>query len=162
MAHGPKRETAYLRMSMLGCLCGAMISLTGCANTDLELEGGLFDLVGISSSALSESNREPKVAARNPLVVPPRTDRLPPPGTRAVAAPAPATAPQQAWPVDPEARKVAMAKAAKERHKAFCQSSAVKDGVKVRDNEWFDKLSGETARCAPSWGRLYERKAGSN
>jgi hypothetical protein len=139
-------------------MCAMAFSLTACGNTDLELQGGLFDLVGISSDALQASSGEPKVAARNPLVVPPRLDRLPAPGTRA-AAPAAAVQPQ-AWPVDPEARKVAMAKAAKDRRKAHCQSSVIKDGEKVRGTEWFDKLSGETARCPPSWGHMYEKKAG--
>ena len=116
--------------------------------------------MGISSDALQSSNQEPKVAARNPLVVPPRMNRLPAPGTRS-AAPA-AVAQQQAWPVDPEARKVAMAKAAKDRRNVYCQSSVIKDGEKVRGSDWFDKLSGDTARCPPSWGRLYEKKAGTN
>ena len=161
MAATPTRKLAHLRVSLLGCVCAMALSLTGCASYDLELQGGLFDLAGISGSALKGSSAEPKVAARNPLVVPPRTDKLPQPGARRAAAP-PAVAPQQAWPVDPETRKVAMAKAAKDRRRAYCQSTTVKDGVKVRDSEWFDTLSGEKARCPPSWGRMYERKAGTN
>ena len=51
------------------------------ARDGLEVNGKLFDWMGISSSAMEQSQREPQVAARAPLVLPPNSNRLPEPGS---------------------------------------------------------------------------------
>ena len=53
-----------------------------CGGVDgLELNGKLFDWMGVSSSAMEQSKREPQLAARAPLVLPPNSNRLPEPGS---------------------------------------------------------------------------------
>lgn len=51
--------------------------LCGCSMDDVELNGGIFDALGVNNQTKSE---EPKLAARTPLVVPPTTSSLPVPG----------------------------------------------------------------------------------
>ena len=58
----------------------ATLVLGGCAD-GLEVNGKLFDWMGISSSAMEQNKREPQVAARAPLVLPPNSNRLPEPGS---------------------------------------------------------------------------------
>jgi hypothetical protein len=59
-------------------LCLAL-SAGGCSGDDIQFNGGLFDMVGLSDATKVKSS-EPKVAERQPLVVPPSLDRLPAPG----------------------------------------------------------------------------------
>ncbi len=58
--------------------------LGGCSGDDVELNGKIFDVVGIGSGSKS-SGDEPKLAARSPLVVPPNVERLPQPGAQPAA-----------------------------------------------------------------------------
>ena len=53
----------------------------GCSMDDVQFNGGLFDMAGLSDSAKAKlKSGDPKVAERAPLVVPPSLERLPPPG----------------------------------------------------------------------------------
>lgn len=54
------------------------VSLAGCSGDDVELNGKIFDAVGLNSG--SAKSAEPKLAARAPLVMPPNPDRVPEPG----------------------------------------------------------------------------------
>ena len=55
----------------------------GCGTDDIQFNGGLFDMVGLSDAAKAKTKSgDPKVAERAPLVVPPSLQRLPPPGER--------------------------------------------------------------------------------
>ncbi len=56
----------------------AAVAVGGCSMDDVELNGGLFDAVGIGANQPKAA--EPKLAARTPLVVPPSTASLPAPG----------------------------------------------------------------------------------
>ncbi len=58
----------------------ASLAVAGCGTDDVELNGKIFDALGVSGSQKNRSD-EPKVAARNGLVVPPNTGSLPPPGS---------------------------------------------------------------------------------
>ena len=58
---------------------------SGCSMDDVQLNGGIFDVVGLSDAAKAKSGSEPKIAARAPLVVPPSLDRLPEPGSEEAA-----------------------------------------------------------------------------
>jgi len=60
------------------------LSAGGCSMDDVQFNGGLFDMVGLSDAAKVKPG-EPKMAERQPLVVPPSLDRLPPPGEPAQA-----------------------------------------------------------------------------
>src|SRR5215510_328571 len=93
---------------MLGAL-----ALGGCDS--IALEGKVFDWMGISSSALDEKTRDPKMAERAPLVVPPSVNRLPEPGSGKSANP------DLAALNDPERKKEADAKERERLHLAYCR-----------------------------------------
>jgi hypothetical protein len=63
-----------LRASIFCCA----IALAGCSADDVELNGKIFDAVGLNQK---QSTREPKLAERAPLVMPPDLARVPEPGT---------------------------------------------------------------------------------
>ena len=93
----------------------AALALSACAD-GLELNGKIFDTMGISSAALDAKRTEPKLAERAPLVMPPDASRLPEPGSGQ----APAIA-QASWPDDPEARKARADEERKRLHAAYCR-----------------------------------------
>ena len=95
--------------------CG-LLSLGGCSGYDVELNGGVFDMLGVSGKQQSRA-REPKVVARQGLVVPPSTASLPEPGS---AQPQVAAAGGQNWPVDPDRAKALQKDARQAQHDAFC------------------------------------------
>lgn len=51
--------------------------LAGCAADDVELNGKLFDAVGLNQKS---KTTEPKMVSRAPLVMPPNPERVPEPG----------------------------------------------------------------------------------
>ena len=95
---------------------GAMlaVAIAGCSNSDVELKGGLFDLMGVNGSQGSAS--EPKLASRPGIVMPPATASLPKPG-----GPPKLVTNGEAFPVNPEEAKKAQVADVVKRHKAFCE-----------------------------------------
>jgi hypothetical protein len=92
------------------------LTLGACSGFDgVQLEGKLFDWMGVSSSALSERAREPKMVDRAPLVVPPNVSRLPDPA----ATPVPDG--DIAALKDPDQRKKAAAAERERLHLAYCR-----------------------------------------
>jgi len=100
-----------------GALAGGMLVcaglLSGCAD-GIELNGKIFDMMGISSAAQEANRSEPKLAERAPLVLPPRVDRLPEPGTEKAPT-------ETVWPDDAEQRKVREASERERLHLAYCR-----------------------------------------
>jgi hypothetical protein len=92
---------------------GASLALSGCAD-GIDLNGKVFDWMGISSSALAVRRAEPKLAERAPLVIPPDASRLPEPGSGQASQTA------MAWPDDAEQRKQREAKERERLHLAYC------------------------------------------
>jgi len=88
--------------------------LSGCSD-GVELNGKIFDALGVSSAAQAKSSREPKMPARSGLVLPPDPTRLPEPGTGE-------TGPDVALSAvaDPDAKKAADAAERARLHKAYC------------------------------------------
>ena len=68
-------------LCMTALTLGATLALAGCGGDGVELNGKLFDWMGVSESANSATKREPKLADRSPLIVPPNMQRLPEPGS---------------------------------------------------------------------------------
>lgn len=100
-----------------GLLLIGTLSLSGCGGVDgVALNGAMFDWMGISESALSKKQTDPKVAERAPLVLPPNPNRLPEPGSGAVVQNG-----DMSWPTDPEQKKVADAKERERQHLAYCR-----------------------------------------
>jgi hypothetical protein len=103
-----------------GVAVAVALLLTACAD-GLELNGRMFDALGISSAAIDAKRAEPKLADRAPLVMPPDVSRLPEPGSGQSPSVALAAAPQGAWPDDPEERKARDAKERERLHLAYCR-----------------------------------------
>ena len=87
----------------------------GCSGDDIQFNGGLFDMVGLSDAAKVKSS-EPKVAERQPLVVPPSLERLPAPGEPAQAQDAQLAAIQ-----DPDVVKKASKEELERRQAEYCK-----------------------------------------
>ena len=111
-AKGRRRRAALLSL----VACGSLVAgLAGCSGADsgVELNGKIFDMVGMSGSA-KKSGGEPKLPERAPLVPPPRTDALPAPDS------AQAGTTHMAWPNDPDRQRAAAAAAAKKSSDKRC------------------------------------------
>jgi hypothetical protein len=92
----------------------AALGLSACSD-GVALEGKIFDWMGISASALEGKSRDPKMADRAPLVVPPNVSRLPEPGSGKTADA------EIAALNDPELKKQAAAKERERLHLAYCR-----------------------------------------
>ncbi|HRD75546.1 MAG TPA: hypothetical protein PK264_06355 [Hyphomicrobiaceae bacterium] len=110
------------RRAVAALAVSSALALTGCAAGDVELNGKIFDALGVSA-ATSKPSREPKLAARAPLVLPPSADRLPDPNAVPVAASG-----DPAWPVDADQKRVGTVADAARKHTEFC-----------RDGNWKEK-----------------------
>jgi len=107
--------------------------LSACAD-GIELNGKIFDTIGVSSAALDTKRSEPKLAERAPLVMPPDVSRLPDPGSGQAP-----VVQQAAWPDDPEARKVRDAKERERLHLAYCRGEI----------QWKEKAFNKESAGAP-------------
>ena len=112
---------------------GSALLLAGCADAGLDLNGKVFDYLGISPAAQEARRYEPQVAERAPLVMPPDTKALPRPGSGQ------APSPQLAWPDDPDQRKAREAKEREQLHLAYCRG----------DIQWKDKALNRESVGAP-------------
>lgn len=90
------------------------LGLSGCSD-GVALEGKLFDWMGVSASALDQKSRDPKMADRAPLVVPPSVTRLPEPGSGKTDDTSVAAL------NDPELKKKAAAQERERLHLAYCR-----------------------------------------
>lgn len=89
------------------------LALSACGGVDgVDFNGKIFDIMGLSNS--DTKAREPKMADRAPLVVPPNVTRLPEPGSGQSSADVAAIN-------DPELRKQAAAKERERLHLAYCR-----------------------------------------
>ena len=114
-------------------------TLAGCGGFDgVELNGGVFDLMGIGTN--SASAKEPVVPQRAGLVLPPRNDALPLPGTEVAAAG------NAAWPVDPEERKRQQNDAVRKQHAEFCAKAMQRKKAMGDDTP----TQGPAGRCEAS------------
>jgi hypothetical protein len=102
------------RLTVAGIAAVVSIALSGCGGFDgVELNGKVFDAIGISTASLQNSKKEPKLAERAPLVLPPNAQRLPEPGADA----APDVATQLN---DPERKRIAALEERERLHKQYC------------------------------------------
>ena len=74
------------KTALLAALALALPGLAGCSMDDVQLNGKVFDAMGMNTTG-SVKKDDPKMAAREPLVVPPGLDSLPPPGSGKEAQP---------------------------------------------------------------------------
>jgi hypothetical protein len=97
----------------LAAIVVSALALSGCDS--VALEGKVFDWMGISGSALDQKTRDPQMADRAPLVVPPNVSRLPEPGSGKTGSEDVASL------QDPELKKQAAAKERERLHLAYCR-----------------------------------------
>jgi hypothetical protein len=110
------RLRPYLRQIATAAVLASALAAGGCGGADgVELNGKLFDMMGVSSAAQNASTRDPQMAERAPLVVPPNVARLPEPGSGKVGSEEVASL------KDPEQRKLAAAKERERLHLAYCR-----------------------------------------
>lgn len=123
------------------CTLALVISLGGCSAGDVELNGAVFDYLGVSSKTQGPTGVA-KLPPRAGIVVPPSTEKLPEPGsgveTGSVAS--------ESWPADPEQSRIAAAGDLERRHAAFCQEALWK--AKVRNDQ--APVRGPNGVCNPS------------
>jgi hypothetical protein len=100
---------AIPRMFAVVSIC---VALSGCAD-GLELNGKIFDVLGVSAAAQAQAKAEPKMAHRSALVLPPDATRLPAPGSGDEP-------PSVAALNDPDKMKVVAAAERERLHKAYC------------------------------------------
>jgi hypothetical protein len=153
---GDAGMTGRIRIATLAlCLAAVGAGLSGCSGADsgVELNGKVFDTLGLSGAAKKAS--EPKLAERAPLVPPPRTDALPAPGS------AQADAGHMAWPDDPDRRKAAAAAVQSKAANKYCTDPMIgrPDAERLkRDSDCADKNGGILA-TATGW--LNPKKEGA-
>lgn len=152
--------SATKRVVAVALSLGLAVSVAGCAGTDIEFNGGIFDAVGLSS--IGKKKTEPQLVNRTGIVVPPTTASLPVPGSGQTNNGQPVGVAGAQWPVDQEADKEAKKTALQQQHDAFCEDARRKyDG-----NIISDLPKGPLGSCEQSIFRsltgkpMYERKAG--
>ena len=106
----------YLTQFAAAAAVASALSLTACGGVEgIDLNGKVFDWLGVSSASQEGRTREPKMADRAPLVVPPDVKRLPEPGSGQT------TSNDIASLNDPDLRKQATAKERERLHLAYCR-----------------------------------------
>ncbi len=123
-----------LRMFKFAAPVAAAVFVSACGGYGVELKGGVFDALGVNDV---NTRKEPKLANRPGLVVPPSTASLPTPGS---APPTAVAANGEAFPVNPEQAQQQNKDVVLARHNAFCEKSRQRYGVgiasKIEDSPW--------------------------
>lgn len=118
------------------------LAIAGCSADDVQLNGKIFDAVGLNS--IGKKSAEPKMADRAPLVMPPSLDRVPEPGRPADAAANDVTAL-----VDDPDRKAKTNRAELEKQQAeYCKTNY--ELAKARGDDNADLATGPLGPCRAS------------
>ena len=114
------------KIAILTVLSGFGVAMAGCGVDGVELHGGVFDAMGISSKSMAKA-KEPQLKPRHALVVPPDIQALPAPGSGNAG-----TQGAQNWPQDPEELKRARAAQEKRNIAKYCD-----------DRDWWERSKPE-------------------
>lgn len=129
------------KTALLATLALTLPGLAGCSMDDVQLNGKIFDAMGMNTTG-SVKKGDPKMAVREPLVVPPGLDSLPPPGSGQEAQPSLAEI------QDPD-RKQKVSQADLEKQQAeYCKVHY--DQALARGDDSADSASGPLGSCHPS------------
>ena len=118
--------------------CAAV--LAACSAGDVELNGKVFDVMGMTAS--KQSGKDPKLAARAPIVLPPALDRLPEPGEATETASIPEVK-------DADEQKI-VAKAELERQQAEYCKVHYEQAKQRGDTAGAEAAKGPLGECRPS------------
>jgi hypothetical protein len=121
---------------MLACIA---VGLSGCASGDVEMNGALFDYLGMGKAGPAKASQ---AADRQGLVLPPSLDRLPEPGSGAVTA----AATQVAMPVNPETKALVNVAEQKKQQTAACDKAM----MTAKMNKEIGPVQGPFGQCNPS------------
>ena len=113
------------------------LPLGGCSD-GLELNGKIFDLLGVSSAAQAAKSSEPKLAARPGLVLPPDASRLPEPGKGGADDSSVALAAV----VDPDVKRATDAKERERLHQLYCSGQM----------NWKERIADKSAQPTSPYG----------
>jgi hypothetical protein len=112
IARGLNRFKA--RPLLMAVVIAPVLALGGCFE-GTEVNGKIFDLLGVSTASQDRARAEPKMTPRSGLVLPPDAQRLPAPGSDDVTVAASVTSLN-----DPEKAKANAAAERARLHKAYC------------------------------------------
>ncbi len=133
-------DTNRLRGLFAAAAVALAAGLGGCSAGDVELNGAVFDYLGVGAKSQNANNA--KVPERQGLVLPPNLERLPEPGSGALAA----QQGNEAMPVDPEQKRVAAATKAEAQHREYCERAM----QKARMMKDLSPVNGPLGRCDSS------------
>lgn len=119
----------------------AALLLAGCSAGDVEFNGKAFDAIG-ATGLLGKASGQAKLAERQPLIVPPSTDKLPQPGSGPVEEPAVAEI------QDPDKAKIVSASDMERKQAEFCKANY--EPAKARGDATADHIVGPTGPCRKS------------
>jgi hypothetical protein len=130
-------EMNRMRALVIASVFTVAAALGGCSAGDVELNGSIFDTLGVGSK--SASANVARVPERQGLVLPPNLERLPEPGSGALAQ-------QDGLPVDPEQKRAANASQAQVKHNEYCAKALQKARI-LGD---LSPVNGPLGRCDKS------------
>lgn len=110
------RPRPFLKPLAGAAALACLMALGGCAGgfDGIDLNGKVFDWMGVSAASQAARDKEPKLADRAPLVLPPDPNRLPEPGSGQAAT-------VIAGIEDPDVKKAEAAKERERLHLAYCR-----------------------------------------
>lgn len=130
------RAFRFSRAVAFACAASA---LAGCSPGDVQLNGKLFDVMGLNSN---EAPKEAKMAERAPLVLPPNAQRLPSPGSGPTATTALAEI------KDPDANSKASQAELERQQAEFCKKNY--EEPKSRGDQTVEGVKGPLGLCRGS------------
>jgi hypothetical protein len=134
--------TSVLRRWTLVLACAsAALAAAGCSAGDIALEGKVFDYMGIGSNS-ENKGKEPRVAERSGLVLPPNLNQLPQPGSGQE------DDGQLATLDDPDRKKVTNKAELERRQAEYCKVHY--EQAKTRGDTSADNATGPLGACRPS------------
>lgn len=126
---------------MRGAALALCLTLAGCGGVDgVEFNGAIFNAIGLGGS--DAKDKDPIVAPRAGLVLPPQRDVLPQPQSEASVDPS--------FPVDPEVRKRQQVASKDQQQTDFC-TAELKRKMALRDHT---PTYGPQGPCDPSILRM--------
>jgi len=129
---------SYAKACLLASFGAAVLAMSGCGIDGVQLNGKIFDAVGLNDTS---QPKEPKIAARQPLVVPPGLEALPPPGSGKPNQP-------QLAVQDVDAKKGVSKAELQRQQEAYCKVNY--EDAKARGDNTADSAAGPLGSCRPS------------
>lgn len=136
------RRIASARLGVAAAIAAAL-AVSGCAPGDVELQGKIFDAMGVAGTQQG-GGRKVKLADRAPLVLPPDSSHLPAPGETGST-----DAPDALAAIDDPDRKKLRTKAEMEKQQAeYCRVNY--ELPKARGDQSVDSAKGPLGPCKQS------------